>query len=54
MCYFTHEDGAVLLTPDMRKYFPDAESWLHTKCGPLPLIDRIMPTCGGTMRTNQT
>lgn len=36
--YFTLEDGAVLLTPDVRKYFPDSESVNQALCGLISLI----------------
>ena len=26
VCYFTLEDGAMMLEPDVRKYFPDSEA----------------------------
>ena len=26
ICYFTLEDGAVMLEPDVRSYFPDSDS----------------------------
>jgi hypothetical protein len=36
--YFTLEDGAVLLTPDVRKYFPDSESVNQALRGLISLI----------------
>lgn len=36
--YFTLEDGAVLLTPDVREYFPDSESVNRALRGLISLI----------------
>jgi len=36
--YFTLEDGAVLLTPDVRKYFPDSKSVNQALRGLISLI----------------
>ena len=36
--YFTLEEGAVLLLPDIRKYFPDSESVNQALCGLIKLI----------------
>lgn len=36
--YFTLEDGAVLLAPDVRKYFPDTESVNQALRGLIKLI----------------
>jgi hypothetical protein len=36
--YFTLEDGAVLLSPDVRKYFPDSESVNQALRGLIKLI----------------
>jgi hypothetical protein len=36
--YFTLEDGAVLLTPDVRAYFPDSESVNRALRGLISLI----------------
>lgn len=36
--YFTLEDGAVLLAPDVRKYFPDSESVNQALRGLIRLI----------------
>jgi hypothetical protein len=36
--YFTLEDGAVLLTPDVRAYFPDSESVNRALRGLINLI----------------
>jgi hypothetical protein len=36
--YFTLEDGAVLLTPEVRKYFPDSESVNQALRGLISLI----------------
>lgn len=36
--YFTLEDGAVLLAPDVRKYFPDSESVNQALRGLIELI----------------
>ncbi len=36
--YFTLEDGAVLLTPEVRKYFPDSESVNQDLHGLISLI----------------
>ncbi|MEZ4706337.1 MAG: hypothetical protein R3A44_03985 [Caldilineaceae bacterium] len=36
--YFTLEDGAVLLAPDVRKYFPDSDSVNQALRGLIQLI----------------
>ena len=36
--YFTLEDGAVLLSPDVRKYFPDSDSVNQALRGLIKLI----------------
>ncbi len=36
--YFTLEEGAVLLSPDVRKYFPDSESVNEALRGLIKLI----------------
>ena len=38
--YFTLEDGAVLLAPDVREYFPDSESVNQALRGLIGLIPR--------------
>lgn len=38
--YFTLEDGAVLLTPDVRAYFPDSESVNRALRGLIALVPR--------------
>lgn len=38
--YFTLEDGAVLLTPDVRAYFPDSDSVNQALRGLISLIPR--------------
>jgi len=38
--HFTLEDGAVLLEPDVRKYFPDSESVNEALRCLIPLIEK--------------
>jgi len=38
--YFTLEDGAVVLAPDVRKYFPDSDSVNHALRGLIQLIPK--------------
>jgi hypothetical protein len=38
--YFTLEDGAVMLAPDVREYFPDSESVNRALRGLIDLIPR--------------
>ena len=38
--YFTLEDGAVLLDPDVRQYFPDSESVNAALRCLIPLLER--------------
>lgn len=38
--YFTLEDGAVLLEPDVRKYFPDSKSVNQTLRGLISLMPK--------------
>ena len=41
--YFTLEDGAVLLAPDVREYFPDSESVNQVLRGLIKLIPQKTP-----------
>lgn len=42
--YFTLEDGAVLLAPDVRQYFPDSESVNQALRGLIELIPHKQQT----------
>ncbi len=38
--YFTLEDGAIMLNPDVRKYFPDSEAVNAALRCLIPLLER--------------
>lgn len=40
MQYFTLEEGAVLLAPDVQRYFPDSDSVNHALRGLIQLIPK--------------
>ncbi len=53
--YFTLEEGAVLLAPDVREYFPDSDSVNQALRGLIGLIPRQSSRRkqqGGTARTS--